>query len=274
MSQVKIIGTATRSDVQSVLATWNVEDKLTLCRSVNAIASAIVIAVISPLLLILGTCAKLSTGGSALFRQQRLGLGGRTFMVAKFRTLVPHAPCDVHKIDAEHLATRIGRIMRRFKLDELPQLWNIVRGDMYLVGPRPIIPEEYQDTSHYARLTVRPGLTGLWQLSPARGERFDLHPEYDLFYMANRRLSFDVWLIWRTVVLMIANREVVFDRVVKRWERDPAWRLQLAEWPNSEEVHAGVSADFGGHALGTPILSGRLEVQPASAPSSNGSGGD
>lgn len=249
---------------------------VSLRRATDVLVSFAVLATLSPLLLLLGVCAQLSTGGSAIFRQPRLGLGGATFLVAKFRTLVRHAPCDVHKRQAEHLATRIGRIMRRSKLDELPQLWNILRGDMSLVGPRPIIPEEYGSASHYARLTVRPGLTGLWQLSSARGERFDEHPEYDIFYLANRRPAFDLWLVWRTILLILVGAEIGFARTVERWERNPEWRALVPEAVPSLENVGGQFQDspktgdhlFGDRpALGLSLMASRLEAIPASAPS-------
>jgi lipopolysaccharide/colanic/teichoic acid biosynthesis glycosyltransferase len=249
---------------------------VSLRRATDVLVSFAVLAVLSPLLLLLGACAQLSTGGSAIFRQPRVGLGGATFFVAKFRTLVRHAPCDVHKGQAEHLATRIGRIMRRSKLDELPQLWNILRGDMSLIGPRPIIPEEYGSASHYARLSVRPGLTGLWQLSNARGERFDEHPEYDIFYLANRRLTFDLWLVWRTMLLIVVGAEIGFARTVERWERNPQWRALVPEAIASLENDGGQFQDSstpGNHlfgerpALGLPLMASCLEAIPASAPS-------
>jgi lipopolysaccharide/colanic/teichoic acid biosynthesis glycosyltransferase len=196
-------------------------------RDLSGALSALIL--LSPALVLLGAAARLSTGSSALFRQVRVGTNGQNFVVNKFRTLRPEAPAQVNKRKAEHLATPAGRLMRRFKLDELPQLWNVVRGDMSLVGPRPIIPGEYSDTSHYQRLTVRPGLTGLWQLSRVREEPFDRNPEYDLFYVANRSLSFDFWLIWRTVLLLLTRRETKIRLAARLWERNPAWRQLVPE---------------------------------------------
>ncbi|MEX2551633.1 MAG: sugar transferase [Actinomycetota bacterium] len=209
------------------------ENGLLLHRSLARVrdlsASLIGLAVLSPILLVLGAIARLSTGSSALFRQVRVGKNGRYFVVNKFRTLRPEAPSDVNKREAEHLASPAGRLMRRFKLDELPQLFNVARGDMSLVGPRPIIPAEYSDKSHYQRLTVRPGLTGLWQLSRVREDRFDRNPEYDLFYVANRSLSFDFWLIWRTILLLLSKRETKIRLAARLWERNPSWRQLVPE---------------------------------------------
>lgn len=193
-------------------------------RTVDFTLALVALIAMSPILLILAWTARLSTGSSALFRQVRVGKNGRHFIVNKFRTLRPNAPSEVNRRHAEHLATPMGRLMRRFKLDELPQLWNVVMGDMSLVGPRPIIPGEYSDRSHRQRLNVRPGLTGLWQLSRVREEPFDKNPEYDLFYVANRSLTFDLWLIWRTVLLLLTHRETKIRLAVSLWERNPSWR--------------------------------------------------
>ena len=204
-----------------------IHHKLARIRDVSA--ALIALAILSPFLVLLAAAARFSTGSSPLFRQVRVGMQGRNFVVNKLRTLRPEAPSEVHKREAEHLATRVGRLMRRFKLDELPQLWNVVKGDMSLVGPRPIIPGEYSDRSHYHRLTVRPGLTGLWQLSRVREKPFDENPEYDLFYVANRSLSFDVWLIWRTLLLLVTKRETKIRLAARLWERNPSWRQLVPE---------------------------------------------
>lgn len=195
--------------------------------------------VLAPAILVMGIAAKLSTGGSPLFRQPRLGKDGRTFRVAKLRTLPVTAPADVHKKQAEHLATPLGQIMRRFKLDELPQLWNVVRGDMALVGPRPIIPEEYSSDEPKLRLAVRPGLTGLWQLSRVREQPFDKSPEYDLFYLANRSILFDFWLMWRTVLLIAIGRETKIRLAAALWERNLAWRQLVPERARSIPERTG-----------------------------------
>jgi lipopolysaccharide/colanic/teichoic acid biosynthesis glycosyltransferase len=191
-------------------------------RDVVLVSLALVVSV--PFLLVLGIMARRSTGGSALFRQIRVGKDGRHFTVAKLRTLPPAAPSDVNKLVAEHLATPVGHFMRRYKLDELPQFWNVLKGDMSLVGPRPIIPQEYPNDEPQLRLAVRPGLTGLWQLSRVREQPFDKNPEYDLFYLANRSILFDLWLVWRTVLLIATHRETKIRMAAQLWERNAAWR--------------------------------------------------
>jgi hypothetical protein len=125
----------------------------------------------------------------------------------KLRTMRPETPSPVCSRYEAKVATRLGSVLRKAKLDELPQLWNVLRGDMSLVGPRPIIPEEYSDKSHYQRLEVRPGITGLWQISKARNNPFDSNPEYDLYYLANWSISLDLWIIWRTALLLLLGKE-------------------------------------------------------------------
>lgn len=183
-----------------------------LVRARDVSVSLLLLTLLAPLMALLALAARMSTGGSSLFWQTRVGEGGKSIRVAKFRTLLPDAPCEVQKLEAEHLATRIGTLMRRSKLDELPQLWNVLKGEMTLVGPRPILSDEYGQRSHYDRLLVRPGLTGLWQVSPARGHRFDSHPEYDRFYLAHRGLVLDLWLMWRTIVLVSRGLETTLEQ--------------------------------------------------------------
>lgn len=177
-----------------------------------------------PVLIILGAAARSSSGASTLFKQERMGKDGRTFVIYKLRTMYPDAPTNVHRTQSGDRVTPVGRYLRKTKIDELPQLWNVVKGDMALVGPRPIIPNEYGDGHQRRRLAVRPGLTGLWQLSRVRDEPFHQNPEYDLFYLTNRSLAFDTWLIWRTVLLLLTGTETRIRLAARIWERDGSWR--------------------------------------------------
>jgi lipopolysaccharide/colanic/teichoic acid biosynthesis glycosyltransferase len=183
----------------------------------------------APLIAVGGLVARRSTGSTAFFRQVRVGRNGQHFTVYKLRTLSPDAPSNVPKKQAEYAATAVGQFMRRFKLDELPQFWNVVKGEMSLVGPRPIIPSEYPDGSPNLRLAVRPGVTGLWQLSRVRERPFHENPEYDLFYLANRSISFDFWLMWRTLLLIVSLRETKIRLAARIWERNTAWRQLIPE---------------------------------------------
>lgn len=176
------------------------------------------------LLLVLAVCALLvkleSPSGPAFFVQERTGKGGRRFGMYKLRTMVPDA--DQMKPDLQHLnqlqwpdfkvpgdprVTRIGRFLRKTSLDELPQILNVLKGEMSLVGPRPTsFSAETYDLWHTERLDVIPGLTGLWQVE-GRGEtEFDERLRLDIAYMENRSICLDVQILLRTVTTVLTQR--------------------------------------------------------------------
>ncbi|WP_066299136.1 sugar transferase [Arthrobacter luteolus] len=156
--------------------------------------------------------------GPVIFRQQRVGVRGRTFQMLKFRSMVVDAEQRLaglknrnqgagvlFKLKHDPRVTRCGRWMRRFSLDELPQLWNVLRGDMSLVGPRPPLPSEvkgYQGSTH-RRLLIKPGLTGLWQINGRSNLAWDESIRLDLFYVENWSLTGDLMIMWRTVRVMV-----------------------------------------------------------------------
>ncbi len=175
-----------------------------------------------PLMLLI-SLALLVTQGSVLFRQTRIGKGGRPFPMFKFRTMSPLADPYARKPSRNtSQVTPIGRYLRKTGLDELPQLWNVLTGSMSLVGPRPemgFIVDEY-DSTQQLRLNARPGITGLWQISAVRQEPIHHHIEYDLFYLANRRLLFDLWIMLSTPLVLLAGRSITLDDpMAARWER-------------------------------------------------------
>jgi exopolysaccharide biosynthesis polyprenyl glycosylphosphotransferase len=155
-------------------------------RTVDLIAAAVGLVVLSPLLLLIAVAIKAGDGGRVLFRQPRVGLHGRPFEVLKFRTMMADAESRVgdyahrneidgpaFKITDDPRITPIGRFLRRLSLDELPQLWNVLIGEMSLVGPRPPLPGEVKDYDlwHRRRLSMKPGITGLWQVRARRSPR-------------------------------------------------------------------------------------------------------
>ena len=158
-------------------------------------------------------------GRPILFRQERVRMGGRCFTVSKFRTMVPDAEArqaalgssnevrgPSFKMTEDPRLTRTGSFLRRSSLDELPQLWNVLKGEMSLVGPRPPLPSE---VAHYApwhrrRLTVKPGLTGLWQISARRDDDFDRWVAFDLAYIDRWSLLLDLRILIRTVFVVLA----------------------------------------------------------------------
>lgn len=170
---------------------------------------------VSPLLLGLAVLVRLDSAGNPLFRQTRIGRGGRPFTVFKIRTMYMDAEERLSalrdqneasdgllfKIRDDPRITRVGRILRRWSLDELPQLWNVVRGDMALIGPRPPLPEEVRqyDREVGRRLLVLPGITGLWQVSGRSDLSWADSIRLDLYYLENWSLALDAMIVWKTL---------------------------------------------------------------------------
>jgi exopolysaccharide biosynthesis polyprenyl glycosylphosphotransferase len=186
----------------------------TLKRAIDVLGSFFGLILLSPLLLFIGLWIKKDSDGEAFFKQVRVGREGRLFTVWKFRTMVKDA--EQKRAELEHLSegpgllfklkedpriTKVGSFLRRYSLDELPQLWNVLRGDMSLVGPRPALPAEVEQYDEWVRnrLQVKPGLTGLWQVSGRTDTTFSDYVRYDLFYIQNWSLSLDLWVLWRTL---------------------------------------------------------------------------
>ena len=186
-------------------------------------ASATLLLLLAPVLVIVALGVKLSDGGGVVFRQQRIGRTGEPFEFLKFRSMVVDA--EARRAELEKLArdrgndvlfkmsddpriTRIGRVLRRYSLDELPQLWNVLRGDMSLVGPRPALPQEVTgyDIDAQRRLAVRPGITGLWQVSGRSDLSWEDTVRLDLFYVDNWSFTQDLLILVRTARAVLASR--------------------------------------------------------------------
>ena len=193
-----------------------------------AIATAC-LALLSPVLLIVAALIWLTTPGPALFRQVRLGKDGSRFVLLKFRTMYTGSRDDVHrdyvrklltqdeppdggrngvyKLDHDARITPIGRLIRRTSIDELPQLLNVIRGDMSLVGPRPALPWEADllDAAHLARFSVPPGLTGLWQVSGRNTLTMKQGLELDIEYVRRQGLALDLWILLKTIPVVLST---------------------------------------------------------------------
>ena len=161
----------------------------------------------SPLLLMIYVIGLFDTG-SPIFRQERVGRDQRPFTLIKFRTMRPDtASVASHLADASAI-TPFGSFLRRSKLDELPQLWNVLRGEMSLVGPRPIVREELQkygiEKSYY--LMVRPGMTGLWQVSGRNDVDYDTRVYLDAWYVKNWSLWYDLAILVKTFKVVLLRR--------------------------------------------------------------------
>ncbi len=176
-------------------------------RTIDLFCSSVLLILFCPLFLGLSLAIKLNSAGPAIFRQTRIGLGGRTFELLKFRSMFLDAPKYATTPDsaADPRITSLGRWLRRTSLDELPQLINVFRGEMSLVGPRPEMPFIVQTYTplQRQRLEAKPGITGVWQISAARGEPIHANIEYDLFYLNNRSTLFDVAILVKTVLSVI-----------------------------------------------------------------------
>lgn len=180
---------------------------LFLKRILDFVASTILITLLSPLIIFIGMAIKLGSRGPVIFKQKRVGLRGKEFSFYKFRSMLVDAP-KYAKTPSEAndpRITKVGRWLRRTSLDELPQLFNVFRGDMSLVGPRPEMPfiVEMYTPLQRQRLEAKPGITGVWQISAVRGEPIHANIEYDLFYLENRSLLLDLAILVKTLISVI-----------------------------------------------------------------------
>lgn len=188
---------------------------LVIKRILDLMISSVLIILLSPLLIIVAIAIKLSSPGPVLFRQERLGVNKRRFLIYKFRTMVPNAEeliaalqdqnevsGPVFKIIDDPRITPIGRLLRRTSIDELPQLFNILKGDMSLVGPRPLPVRDYQGFNQdwqRRRFSVRPGITCLWQVNGRSAIPFEQWMRLDLQYMDEWSLWLDLKILARTI---------------------------------------------------------------------------
>ncbi len=194
---------------------------MALKRLVDVSMSALLLALALPVVLVIALVIKLGGGGGVLYRQIRCGLNGRRFTLYKFRTMVAGAEArqrellhlnemdgPVFKLKHDPRVTGFGRILRRFSLDELPQLWNVLRGDMSLVGPRPPIPDEVARYQRWQRrrLSMKPGLTCLWQISGRNQIDFDRWMELDLQYIDSWSPWLDFKILLKTVPAVLSGR--------------------------------------------------------------------
>ncbi len=170
-------------------------------RLFDIVASAVALVVLSPLIAVLAVLVALKLGRPVLFTQQRPGRNARPFTMYKFRTMTSATGPDGHLLpDAERL-TSFGRLLRSTSLDELPELWNIVRGDMSLVGPRPLLMAYLpRYSAHQARRhEVRPGLTGWAQVNGRNATTWDERFDLDVWYVDHRTMRLDLQIIWKTI---------------------------------------------------------------------------
>jgi exopolysaccharide biosynthesis polyprenyl glycosylphosphotransferase len=211
---------------EPVVATFNRHRSLGLAqrlakRALDLTISLICVAVLSPLVGLVALAIKLTSPGPVFFTQPRMGMGRRIFQMVKFRTMVDNAE-QIRK-EIEHMndargisfklfrdprVTRVGAVLRRTSLDELPQLLNVIRGDMSLVGPRPIpvwVAEQLCELRYFRRFSVLPGITGLWQVK-GRQQDFDLMAEQDLRYLDSWSMGLDLKILAATLPAVIGGK--------------------------------------------------------------------
>jgi exopolysaccharide biosynthesis polyprenyl glycosylphosphotransferase len=192
-------------------------------RCMDVVGAIFAIAIFTPIFIAVALAIKLQSSGPVIYASERVGRKGKPFTCYKFRTMIPNAEAMRHKL--QHLnersgvlfkmkndprVTTVGRVLRKYSLDELPQLWNVLRGDMSLVGPRPCIQSELAQykTSHYRRLDVVPGLTGLWQVEARHDPSFESYIQLDSKYVCEWSLWLDLRIILRTLRVVLIGTGV------------------------------------------------------------------
>ena len=185
----------------------------------DRVVAIVLLVLFAPILVVLAAAVGTTLGSPVLFRQTRVGQGGQTFQMLKFRTMLPdrrheqrdftgHEQRRTHKSSRDPRHTALGRFLRRYSLDELPQLWNIVRGELSLVGPRPelvAVVQRYEPWQHDRHL-VKPGLTGLWQVTERGNGLMHEHVDVDLRYVSSMSLRTDLKILLLTLPAVLGLR--------------------------------------------------------------------
>lgn len=191
-----------------------------LKRALDVVVSCVVLTLLSPLLLLIAIIIKLDSSGRIFYSSERIGMNGHVFRCLKFRTMVSDAESRrlelmhlnertgiLFKITKDPRITRVGRILRKYSLDELPQFINVLHGEMSVVGPRPAIADEVKQYTlgHLHRLHVMPGITGLWQVKSRQDPSFDSYISLDMTYIDHWSIWLDLQIIARTILVVIAG---------------------------------------------------------------------
>jgi exopolysaccharide biosynthesis polyprenyl glycosylphosphotransferase len=194
---------------------------LFLKRVFDSVLAGLVLILTLPMLLIAAVVIKLDSRGPVLFKQVRVGKDGELFEMFKLRTMVRDAEAmrseledqnessgALFKMRSDPRVTRVGRFLRKSSIDELPQLWNVLRGDMSIVGPRPALPAETERWTPdlHDRLRVLPGITGMWQVSGRSEADFELYRRLDLYYVDNWSLTHDLKIVLKTILVVFTAR--------------------------------------------------------------------
>ena len=190
-------------------------------RIIDVVASFTGLILLSPLILIVSILIKLESKGEVIFKQKRVGLNGKEFYMYKFRSMVINAEelkeqlesqnemsGPMFKIKDDPRITNVGKFIRKTSIDELPQLINVIKGDMSLVGPRPSLPKEVKKFEQWMmeRLEVKPGLTCIWQVSGRNNIDFEDWMKLDIKYVRERSFKLDIKLILKTVLVLFGDK--------------------------------------------------------------------
>ena len=190
-------------------------------RIIDIVASFTGLILLSPLILIVSMLIKLESKGEVIFKQKRVGLNGKEFYMYKFRSMVINAEelkeqlesqnemsGPMFKIKDDPRITKVGKFIRKTSIDELPQLINVIKGDMSLVGPRPSLPKEVEKFEQWMmeRLEVKPGLTCIWQISGRNSIDFEDWMKLDIKYVRERSFKLDIKLILKTVLVLFGDK--------------------------------------------------------------------
>lgn len=211
-------------------------------RILDMVGAGLLIVVLAPLIAVISLLVAIDVGAPVVFAQRRPGLGGRPFLVYKFRSMSRGYDSDGNRIPDEERSSAFGSMLRRFRLDELPQLYNVLIGEMSFVGPRPLLPID-QRPEHKARLLLRPGLTGWAQVEGGRVIDAADKAALDVWYVQNASLFLDLTVIARTIRMIILGDRVNLSAIERAWEDLEAAGV-CAEWgharravkPNSRRV--------------------------------------
>jgi lipopolysaccharide/colanic/teichoic acid biosynthesis glycosyltransferase len=191
-------------------------------RALDLLVASLVLLVASPLLAVAALLIKLESGGPVFYRQRRVGRGGAPFELWKLRTMVPGAEAlgaGIYVVEGDTRITRVGRLLRRFSLDELPNLLNVLKGEMAVVGPRPTVQEQVDRYTERQRrrLEVKPGITGWAQVNGRTSLPWPERIELDVWYVENRSLRLDLRILAKTVRMLATGHGLYSDELKQGW---------------------------------------------------------
>jgi undecaprenyl phosphate N,N'-diacetylbacillosamine 1-phosphate transferase len=188
-----------------------------LKRTADIVLSLLVILGLFPIWMCVALLVIIDSPGNPFFTQKRIGLGGREYVLLKFRSMVPNAASQGKGFffdgEADPRITRVGRIIRKLSIDEVPQLVNVLKGDMSIIGPRPMLPYQYQYLSpeQRRRFSVRPGITGLAQVQGRNVVPWSERIVFDLVYVDGRSMRMDLSILLQTLVVCFQRKDIAYD---------------------------------------------------------------